>query len=844
MVYSKGPVGDDERISAQELLRAIELDIRQVLSESGEQIISLLDDHLVHSIESRTGERVEAAAEDAVFEFLAFGDLVQILLRNKNLLQFDPTAAAIIEKASDVARLVELRNALSHHRDGSVSRDAIEHLWTTAWGLFEFGFNGSRTLEQMRLISREIQYKRNRAQSDRILHNLPSQDYSETGFVGRQQLVRKLTEGLKRPPTASGTFTWLVGPGGVGKSALALEVAYRMMHSEKFELIYWASFKPGEFTDSGVQPILGGLKNLAELPGAIEGSIAGTSDSQSLDDIWKVLGDTPALLVLDNCESLEADQFVQLSESEPPLNIRFLLTSRTHGAIGMPHRVPDFSDDECRKLVGKLGKVFDSQVLLDIAKSDDAMASLLSRTGRTPLAIKWVAKRCARGDLLDSILATQGALFDYCVGAEFRELSPIARQVVELLHESKDWTSTSDLVSLIGAPYESLQHAMRELNDRMFLDQRSGDGITTQFRLNETVDNFLKFSPEVDVLKGVQNRRRIRALRQHASQNEVARQAKGYFSPYFVDTSENSQHAVVARLYECLGASRRQSPPEVELQLRMVKSLQESAPKYWEVFRVGAHLLHWLGKSADAADDMRRAVDLAPAGRPRARCLTFLAQILGEHDDQESLEVSRRAFEESPEWATQLELARRSYFGGRIRDAITTLEEMYKGSSEEVMRYIAAGELAKAYQRGSQMNVDTPADRAIARQFARDGLANLLQCYELRFLTREYRAERRGSGTNNSSRMVDVHLEMFSRYLNVLTLDEYIQEREFLDRVVEALSDMGAQGILDVVPAKQLSHSRRTVENLSRLIGPENMSDIFNQFIFGKRSAEPKDITP
>jgi tetratricopeptide (TPR) repeat protein len=510
----------------------------------------------------------------------------------------------------------------------------------------------------------------------------------------------------------------------------------------------------------------------------------------------------------------------------------------------MPYKVPDFSDDECRKFVGKLGRVFESQVLLDIARSDNAMSSLLSRTGRTPLAIKWVAKRCVRGDLLENILATQGALFDYCVGAEFRELSAIARQVVELLHESEDWMSTSDLVSLIEQPYESLQIAMRELNDRMFLDQRSGDGITTQFRLNETVNNFLRYSAEVDVLRGVQNRRRIRALRQHGSQNEIARQQRGYFSPYFVDVSDPSQHAVTARLYECLGAGQRQNPTKFGSQLRLVKSLQESAPKYWEVFRVGAHLLHWSGRWADAADDMRRAVELAPTGRPKARCLHFLAQILSEHDDQESLEIARRAFQESPEWSTQLELGRRSYFAGRIGDAIAILEEMYKDSSEEGTRYIAAAELAKAYQRGSQMNVDTTEDRVTASQFARSGLINLLQCYELRFLTREFSAEQRGLGTNNSSRMVDIHLEMFSRYVNELSLAQYVQERQFLDRVVEALSDLGARGILDVVSAKQLVHSKKVVENVTKSIGPKDLSDIFRNFVLGRSPAESKVDLP
>jgi hypothetical protein len=240
---------------------------------------------------------------------------------------------------------------------------------------------------------------------------------------------------------------------------------------------------------------------------------------------------------------------------------------------------------------------------------------------------------------------------------------------------------------------------------------------------------------------------------------------------------------------------------------------------------------------SDAIEDMRRAVELAPVGRAKARCLGFLAQMLGEFDDQESLEVAKQAFVESPEWDTKLAMGRRSYFAGLVDEAISILEEMYNGSTDESERYVAASELAKAYQRGSQIDRKSQEDRDMARRYAKDGLLNLLQCYELRFLTREYLTKRGDFGTHNSARMVEVHLEMFSRFLIAFSENDYVENCEFLDRVIDALANLGARSLHDVVSDAQIAHSGRVANDLFRSIREDVMTEKFRNFIVSGRVA-------
>lgn len=833
MISENSFIIDDERIRAQELLRAFELDLRHVISASEASPQEIFEDNIFSESSKKLKLQNKEVSIAEILESLTFGELVHIILQNQILFTLDSSASPLLRRGEDLTKLVALRNTLFHHRDHEVLVSDLNFMWDVVRSLIVEGFDGRRSKEQLFRTTRILQTQFDRNDLDNTLHNLPEQDYSDTGFIGRQEILRKITDLLKKEPGASGTFTWLIGPGGVGKSALALEVANRLRYAGKFELIHWASFKPGEFIDSGVRPLVDSLKNLGDISGAIAETISGSKTDQSLRDIWSALSGIPTLLILDNCESLEATQFMALSESEPPLNVRFLLTSRTHGAIGVPYRVTDFTEEECRKFIGKMGRAFGSQVLLDIAKNDDSFRNLIHATGKTPLAIKWVAKRCVKGDNLENILNSQGSLFDYCVGAGFREISPVARKLVEMLHESKDWMSTSDLVSLVESSIESLQEALRELNDRMFLDQKSGDGLTTRYRLNETVENFMVHSLEIDVLKGVENRKRIRAIRLRGSQNQTAQNTKGYFSPYFVDRSSDEQNVVAARLFEALGMSKRNTPSDIRYQLKILRSIQEVAPKYWEVYRVQGHLLSWLGQNSDAEDFLMQSIELAPEGRPKARCLCFLADIVGNSDDVQALSIARRAYDASPEWFTNLKQCRFLYFAGHINEAIDKLENIYRDSNDDYSRYVSAYEISRAFHRGTQIQIDSLATAELVKTYARAGLTNLLQCYELRFMKEEFSTH----GRNNihlsfSDSIPELHLELLARFIKQITSrDEYLAEKEFIDKVTDALLAAGARNYLDTVKEKQVKFCRLAADKFLKTVGRDSISETFRSFL-------------
>ena len=138
-------------------------------------------------------------------------------------------------------------------------------------------------------------------------HNLPLR---RTRMIGRQPLVDSLITQLPRQ-----RFITLVGPGGIGKTTVALRVAEQLI---------------GRYRDGILLLDLAPINNRAMITSHLANLLELTlHDGEPLSDLGAFLRDRQMLLVIDNCEHL-IDAIALLSESllraAPQLNI--LATSR------------------------------------------------------------------------------------------------------------------------------------------------------------------------------------------------------------------------------------------------------------------------------------------------------------------------------------------------------------------------------------------------------------------------------------------------------------------------------------------------------------------------------------
>jgi non-specific serine/threonine protein kinase len=137
--------------------------------------------------------------------------------------------------------------------------------------------------------------------------NLPA---PRTNFVGREREIELLAQAVFRQPLST-----IVGPGGVGKTRLALEVASRVIG--QFSGGAWlVDLTPLGSGDDPTPLLASTLRNLVPPNASIEG-------------VGEMLRERNVLLVIDNCEhvvELAADVIDRLLERAP--NLRIIATSR------------------------------------------------------------------------------------------------------------------------------------------------------------------------------------------------------------------------------------------------------------------------------------------------------------------------------------------------------------------------------------------------------------------------------------------------------------------------------------------------------------------------------------
>lgn len=670
------------RLTAYALLSALEADLRAIAVEFL-QDLDIPERVLGTELFALTRQRLTAdygqVDAPALKELLEYSDLGAVIgLLNRYRATLPPAAASVFaQSTTDLARLAPIRNRVMHARplhfdDLAVTIDVVEKLRDQDKVLFK------SVVHEYEQISRDpsvvLRQTIPPAPDERttVAHNLPIPDFDETGFVGRKEVAHQLAQ-LCRGPYPVIT---IVGEGGLGKTALALKVAYDLLDADPcpFDAIVWTSSKTSMLTAQEVVRIDGAIKDSLGMFTDIASQLAGDviDIKEPIEEILSYLQTFRILLVLDNLETVLDDRIKNFI-GRLPHGSKVLVTSRIGlGAYEYPVKLDKMAEGDAVQLLRALAKVRGVQRLVRMPNPE--VARLCERMTYNPGWIKWFVAAAQSGKRPEDILANPRVFLNFCMSNVYEYLTPDSKTVLEVMIGTSASHSQADLAYLADMDPSALQRALQQLLSTNMVTMVSiPSGLTYQsmYEISELARAYLKAHHPIDTKKLQELNRR----RQHLILVEQRMMGSNRHHPYDQHNIHmRSRGDIVPAKYlkDALEAARRRKFGEAE---KLVENAQRLAPDYYEVYRVQGNIKSMQGHHSLAQTAFEKAVELQPSSAPLR--LFFGECLLQIGDPKSALEQFRQAEQLDPEdYLIQLEKARSHLFLHEFREARDVLDKL------------------------------------------------------------------------------------------------------------------------------------------------------------------------
>jgi Putative DNA-binding domain/NB-ARC domain len=310
-------------------------------------------------------------------------------------------------------------------------------------------------------------------------------------FVGREDLLKKVQEVLE----SRYYIVSLDGLGGVGKSALAIELVRRLYRSKKYQFIISLSAKNKvwlQHTQTRPANFSGFTEFITEIANVLDIATFNKSPDELKNEVIAFISGIDGLLLIDNIEDITDTAIFEFLRDVPP-PVKVLVTSRVSRDLGARTiTVPEMTHDEAISL---LYQELERIEYTNYINEQDDVEEIIKATGHLPLAIKWAASLAVNAKSLKQVScqlrqydSTKREFLDFCFATMYDDLSDIARDIVLLCpYLGEEWNAIT-LSIAIDQPISKIERAIVELEDRgiLFNSSISRDG--TFFVLPLTLD--------------------------------------------------------------------------------------------------------------------------------------------------------------------------------------------------------------------------------------------------------------------------------------------------------------------------------------------------------------------
>ncbi|MDE0531973.1 MAG: NB-ARC domain-containing protein [Albidovulum sp.] len=674
-----------QRLTLFAIFDALERDLRSVLLSEifpYHYANTVLTTHEIDKVRDRynKSKQTEDFLDDGISEYvhyLDFLDVIQILNRNKRKLT--PSMAKYFSSVTPILqKSAPIRNAVMHGRPLEIDN------FSTICGIAEklskdTDFNWSNVSDTLSEIDNDSSYVfgLNFTISDEgnsgTFHNLPIPDFDDTGFVGRKGTLTKVNDAISGPfPVIS-----LVGPGGVGKTALALKVAYELLANQKleFDAIVWVSAKANTLTAKEIERIEGAIEDSIGVFGSILAEFEPDSICQPEERVLELLNLFNVLLIIDNLETVLDNRLRQFIK-RTPTGSKILLTSRIGvGAGDLSIEVSPLSIQDSRVYFRKLIQSYSVRLLQRAPV--ETVDRYIKRLGCNPLFMKWFVTAVKSGSMPERLLVDQTHILKFCLENVVEHLDSQCKQICNAYLVVDGPHSLPMLARLTELSPEEIEASLTKLMTCNIITMVSVNELgDTAYKMLELPRAYLRRIhklPPSEASRIGERYKRIRNTIEEAGRykgEEVYR-----FESFQIQTRD--QAIVASDLKRAFSFIRLKQYERAE---ELLSSLSALAPGYFEVERVRAYLKFEQGEFASAREAYELALELRSDYAPL--WYWYGGFLLRAYDNLEStLEAFDRAQELQESVVVERERARVLLYMGRFKQAEDILDKLIRGGS-------------------------------------------------------------------------------------------------------------------------------------------------------------------
>lgn len=630
-------------------------------------------------IEKDIGGKYDDISYEDLIEYIDLGEAIQIISAHTSLLPKNITVS-FKKNIREIEGIIAIRNRVMHSRplkvDDPIKVSSICEKLSTENPLDWPNINN--TINKLHADSTYVLSLNIKNLDDTYKnHNLPTPDYDETGLIGRDNYIKDIKKlCLTSPyPTIS-----IVGEGGVGKTALALQVAYEILEeSDLYDIIIWVSSKTTQISINEIKQIENAITNSIGLFGEISHQLAGNLSSQSIEDkiqeIIEYFSEFKVLLFIDNLETILDDR-IRSFVGNIPQGSKIVITSRIGlGAYEYPIRLKGLEENDASQLLRKVAQIRQVDILAKCPER--TLISYSKRMNCNPSYIKWFVNCVATGKQPEEILQNSELFLDFCMSNVYEYLSNDAKTVLTAMQCAPGYKDIPELAYLTDFEALKIRNVVHELLSTNILNEYSKLHqivIRPVYQLSELAFAYLQkhHRPTLTSQRNIQVKlNQLNAI----FENQRLQNDKNRYYMKNIHYRDKLDRVIVKKLHHAFQAILND---DLDKSYEILKESYTLAPDFFEVARLQAFYFTKMGNFHEAREKYELAIQLSN-GLPQIHYwyAKFLLESMRDVDSA-TLECEKALQKDNKAIDVHILLSRCYLYQHEYKKCINKLAELHK----------------------------------------------------------------------------------------------------------------------------------------------------------------------